>query len=161
MGKKVNENNLVFISFKPENGRFAGFLSMEAVVSRMNDPEAVIKKASKIYERALIKIRSLLSEIQAARADRKLVPARKMWRVGNQIFHLRDELAKLSLQLDGLYEHLSRDLNVKRTWLKKVVTFRRYISNEKLIPETLNWGRCKDGTRRIAERLQKGLPLDK
>jgi len=156
----VTLDKLAFVSFEPGNGRFIGFLSMEAAVSSERDPEAVLREATKIYERSITRMRSILVEVQAARTNRKPIPARKIWQIGHAIFELRDELKRLGLQLDGVYDHLTRDLGVKRKWLEKVVTLRRYIPDESLIPESLNWGRCEKGTRRVAERLSKGLPLD-
>ena len=99
----------------------------------------------------------MLTEIKNIRANKKPLPARFIWRLGNTIFQLVDDLQKDGFQLDGVYEHLSRDLVVKRKWLEKVIILRRYISKEDLIPETLNWGKCEKGTRKIAENIAKGI----
>jgi hypothetical protein len=69
------------------------------------------------------------------------------------VFKLRDDLAELRVQLDDLYAHLTRDVGPKRKWLEKAVILRRYVNAEDIIPPSLNWGRCKDGTKRIAEQL--------
>jgi hypothetical protein len=153
-------NNLSFVSFEPRDGKFIGFLSMEAAIGSERDPEAILHKATKIYERSIIRIRSILVEIKSARANRKPIAARKIWQIGDIIFELRDNLEKLSLQLDGVYVHLVRDLGVKRKWLEKVIILRRYLPIESLVPKSLNWGRCEKGTRRVAERLSKRLSLD-
>lgn len=160
MGKKeIISNNLAFISFEPQNEHFIGFLSLEAIINSEKDPELTLRKATKLYERSIIKMRRIVAEIQAARANRKDLSARKIWLLGDAIFTLKDDLAKLSLQLDNVYAHLSRDLGVKRKWLEKVVIFRRHLPHEGLIPKSLNWGRCEKGTRRVAERLREGLPI--
>jgi hypothetical protein len=104
-------------------------------------------------------MRIFIKEIQALRNNRKLLPAFKIWQLGNAIFELQHNLNKLFLQLDGLYDHLVRDLGVKRKWLEKVIIFRRYLPDENAIPQSLNWGRCEKGTRLVAEKLRKGLPL--
>jgi len=153
------EDKLTFISFEPNNERFRAFLSMEEFISSDKDPELTIRKAIKIYENSMTKMRTFIKEIQNFRDNRKLLPARKVWQLGDAIFELQGNLNKLSLQLDGLYNHLVRDLGVKRKWLEKVIIFRRYLPNEKAIPQLLNWGRCEKGTRRAAEKLRKGLPL--
>jgi len=70
-----------------------------------------------------------------------------------------DALAELSLEIDDVYKHLVRDLGAKRKWLEKAIIFRRYLPTQDLIPQSLNWGRCEKGTRRVAERLRDGLPL--
>jgi len=156
----VSLGKLAFVSFEPINGQYMGFLSIEAAISSDRDPEAVLREAANIYEGSIKRMRSILAEIEAARTNHKPIPARKIWQIGHAIFELRDDLRRLGLQLDGVYDHLTRDLGVKRKWLEKVVTLRRYIPDKSLIPESLNWGRCEKGTRRIAERLNKGLPLE-
>jgi hypothetical protein len=153
-------NNLTFVSFEFRNGRFVGFLSMDDAVHGLLDPEALLRNAADIYEKSIIKMRSIIHEIQTARAHHNIVPAQKIWDLGQVIFELKDNLEKLTLQLDSVYNHLVRDLGVKRKWLEKVVILRRYIPNKNSIPKSLNWGRCEKGTRRIAQNLAKGLPVD-
>jgi hypothetical protein len=155
----MNNSKLLFVSFEPINKSFRAYLSMEEFVLSDKDPELTIRKAVKIYENSIKEMRTFIKEIQDFRNNRKLLPALKVWQIGNTIFELQYNLNKLFLQLDGLYDHLVRDLGVKRKWLEKVIIFRRYLPNENAIPQSLNWGRCEKGTRRIAEKLRKGLPL--
>jgi len=154
----VTSEKLVFVAFEPENGQFVALLSIEGLLSSDRDPEAVLRKAAKLYERSTLRMKSLVAEIQAYRAERKLVPARKIWHLGDAIFELTSQLRELSLEIDRLYDHLVRDLDAKRKWLEKVIIFRRCLPDKELIPESLNWGRCEKGTRRVAERLRDGLP---
>ena len=155
----MTSDKLAFVAFEPRM-QFVAFLSMEGVLSNERQPEVLLRKAAGMYERSITTMRSLTAELQASRAEHKLIPARKIWQLGDCIFQLGDGLAALSLQLDDTYEHLVRDLGVKRKWLEKVVIFRRYLPKESLIPESLNWGRCEKGTRRVAERLRDGsLPV--
>ena len=153
----MSENKLAFVSFQPSDERFTAFLPIEELISSQMDLAEVLNEASLIYGHSVTKMRSLVTEIESLRLNHKLVPARKIWQLGDAIFELKDNLEKLSLQIDGLYNHLVRDLHVKRKWLEKVVIFRRYLPNQEVIPELLNWGRCEKGTRRIAENIQKGL----
>jgi len=153
-------DKLSFVSLEPAKGRFRGSLSVEAVLASEGDPEAVLRKATSIYERCLDTIRPILAEIEAARSSPRLVSARAVWRVGDSVFQLRDELEALGLQLDGVYRHLCRDLGVKRKWLEKAIILRRYLPDVALIPQSLNWGRCEKGTRRVAQRLSQGLSAD-
>lgn len=155
----MTQKKLAFVSFEPTNRQFRAFLPMEEVISSDNDPEPMLRKAAEVYEHAIVKMRNLVKEIQNFRDNRKLLPACKVWQLGDAIFELQDNLNKLCLQLDGLYDHLIRDLGVKRKWLEKVIIFRRYLPDENTIPQSLNWGRCEKGTRRAAEKLKKGLPL--
>lgn len=154
----MTSDKLGFVVFEPKNGQFVALLSIEGLVSSDRDPEAVLRKAVKIYERATMRMKSLVAEIQACRENRKLVPARKIWHLGDAIFELISQLQELSLQIDRLYDHLVRDLGAKRKWLEKVIIFRRYLPDQELIPSSLNWGRCEKGTRRAGERLRDGLP---
>ena len=153
------KNKLAFVSFEPIDKRFRAYLSMEEFILSDKNPELTIKKAVKIYEDSIMKMRTFIKEIQDFRNNRKLLPAHKVWQLGNAIFELQYNLSKLYLQLDGLYDHLVRDLDVKRKWLEKVIIFRRYLPDDNAIPKSLNWGRCEKGTRRVAEKLRKGLPL--
>jgi hypothetical protein len=159
MGKEeVASGKLSFISFELHDGHFVAFLEMEAVINSEKDPELILRQAEKLYERSVAKMQTLIEEIQATKAKHRSISALKIWELGNAVFKLKDDLEKLSLQLDNVYAHLSRDLGVKRKWLEKVVIFRRYLPSKEFVPKSLNWGRCEKGTRRVAERLRKGLP---
>lgn len=161
MGKKVSADEPHFVSFKPNNGGFTVFLPMDSVLSGQQDSEAVMKEAGAIYERSVRKMRVIVAEMEGLRAAHARVPARKMWQLGDVVFRLVEDLKRQSLELDGVYEHLCRDLQVKRKWLEKAIIFRRYLPDQDVIPQSLNWGRCEKGTRRIAELLLHGtLPSD-
>lgn len=155
----MTNRKLGFVSFEPINDKFRGYLSMGVVLGSDKEPEILLQKSIKIYENALKKMASIISEIKNSRANRTPVSARKIWQLGNVIFKLRDELEKIDLEIDGIYDHLPRDLEVKRKWLEKVIILRRYLPDIKLIPESLSWGRCEKSTRRKAERLRSGLPI--
>jgi hypothetical protein len=131
---------------------------MEELISSEKDPEIVLEKAARVYENWVMRMRSLIVEIENFRVNRKIIPARKIWQLGDAIFRLIEDLKSLSLQIDGVYDHLMRDLGVKRMWLEKVIIFRRYLPEQDVIPESLNWGRCRNEPRRAAEKLRKGLP---
>ena len=156
----MTNRKLGFVSFEPINDKFRGYLSMEVALGSEKEPEILLQKATKIYENALKKMASIVSEIKKSRVNRTPVSARKIWQLGNVIFKLRDELEKIGLEIDGIYDHLPRDLEVKRKWLEKVIILRRYLPDIKLIPESLSWGRCEKSTRRKAERLRSGLPIE-
>ncbi|MHA1632843.1 MAG: hypothetical protein ACTSXC_08580 [Candidatus Freyarchaeota archaeon] len=119
------------------------------------DTESLLDGAAKIYGLAITKMRNVVKQIQELRNSRKTVPARKVWQLGDAIFELQNNLQRSSLQIDGLYEHLTRDLGVKRKWLEKVIILRRYLPCQDLIPSSLNWGQLEKGTRKKAESLRK------
>ncbi len=152
----MNTERLSFVSFKPENSGYTGHVPIEELWSSNRDYETVLQEASNLYEGSIVRMQRMIDEINSYRNQRRLLPARKIWKLGIMIFTLIEDLKGLSLQIDGLYDHLCRDLNVKRKWLEKVIIFRRYIPNVSLIPDSLNWGRCEKGTRKIAERIAQG-----
>ena len=133
-------------------------MSLDGLAVSEKNPEILLQRATKIYGKSISKMRHLLDEIDEKRTNRKPLTARKIWSLGEMIFKLRDDLARLSLQLDSLYGHLVRDLNVKRKWLEKVIILRRYLPKKSSIPTSIKWGQCEKGTRRIAERINRGLP---
>jgi hypothetical protein len=159
MGTEVTAHKLYFVSFEPTDGEFRGLLSMEAVFASDKDPRVLLVQATRKYVRAKTKMASIINEISIIRSNHKHIPARKVWQIGNVIFTLVEELKKIGLQIDGIYDHLERDLKVKRKWLEKVITLRRYLPDIDLLPNSLNWGRCEKGTRRIAEKIRLGLFL--
>ena len=160
MGEKIKPSVTAFISFKPgSNGKFIAFLSLEGLGSFNKDPERILREAAELYERAIGEIRLVIAGISKSRSERKPVSARTVWEVGERIYELKEKLERLCFQLDGLYVHLARDLNVKRKWLEKAVIFRRYLPRENVIPRALNWGKCEKGTRRVAEKLRDRQPV--
>jgi len=156
---KSKRLKLTFVSFEPKDDKFRGYIPMEFALSNEKGPEIILRKATKIYETSVSKMKSIVSQIRKSRVDRSTIPARKIWQLGNAIFKLRDELEEIGLEIDGIYDHLTRDLKVKRKWLEKVIILRRYIPSIDLIPESLNWGHFEKSTRRKAEGLRSGLPL--
>ena len=154
------KERLVFITFEKSGSKYEAFLPIAELVTNKKDIEELAKRAAEIYAGAIHQMLLVVREIDNLRAERQPVPARKVWQLGDNIFKLTQDLEKIVFQLDNLYEHLSRDLTVKRKWLEKVIILRRYIPDISLIPEKLNWGRCEKGTRKIAEKINRGLPLD-
>jgi len=111
MGKAVRPNPLSFVSFKPRGCSFQGFLSIEAVAAGEQDLETTLRKATRVYELTIKRMRCMLAEIEHARANHQPVRARKMWDIGHAVFELRDKLQSLSLELDGVYGDTYRTSN--------------------------------------------------
>ena len=151
------KNEPTFVSFKKNKEAYNAFIAINGFFSSNDDLESLLTKASTSYSSYISKMLALINVITAFRGSGRPLPARKIWQLGDLIFKLVNELNRLSLQIDGIYDHLERDLNAKRKWLEKVIIFRRYIPEERMIPEHLNWGKCEKGTRRVAELIQKGI----
>jgi hypothetical protein len=153
----MSKNELMFVSFKRNQGTYIAYLPMKQFFSSDRDIESVLKEAARLYEDSILRMQSIVAEINTFRSRRILLPASKIWELGDLIFRLVESLERLSLQIDGIYDHLVQDLNVKRKWLEKAIIFRRYLPNKDIIPQSLNWGRCEKGTRRAAEKLRNGI----
>ena len=156
----MSKKELLPVVFKPQNRKFIAYIPMSQFLSTSRDLEPVLKEAARLYEHSITKMQSVVTEINRFRTNRILLPARKIWELGNLIFELVESLGESSLELDGIYDQLVRDLCVKRKWLEKVIIFRRYLPSISAIPESLNWGRCEKGTRKVAEKLREGGILD-
>jgi len=146
-------NQLAFITFDVSQQGIKTSLSMQGLSTIEGDLDTIITRATHVYEEALGEMSGLLREREQLISNRKRVPARLIWRIGDVIFRLNDDLAKLNLQIDDTYRHLTRDLELKRKWLEKVVILRRYIPQIDLIPDTATWGAFEKGTRRKAQSL--------
>ena len=146
-----------FVSFEMKGGTYSAFVTIDELLAGNDDLPSLLAQASALYSSYVSEMRALVDLIAAHRRKRELVPARVVWQLGDRIFGLVAQLDQLSLEIDGIYDHLERDLGAKRKWLEKVIIFRRYIAQERTIPEHLNWGKCEKGTRRIAEMIQKEM----
>jgi len=153
MGTKVSQSRLMFVSFQYRDGAFVAFVPVEAI-ARDHVLSHTVSAASRSYAKSIRRLKVLIRNMQASRKGRRPIRALQAWRVGDEIFSLRRALADLSLELDGVYDHLTKHLGVSRTWLKRAVTFRRHLPDPRCIPSALAWARCKDRPRRVAEQLR-------
>lgn len=151
--------NLILISFQPSGQEFIARVSLESFSSIGNNPEASLRKAGSKYSRSIRSMRKHLDEMNDMKTNRDIIPARKVWKLGDCIFSLVKDMEQMSFCINGLYDHLIRELAVKRMWVKKVVIFRRYIQNQKSIPRRLPWGRCSSSPRKTAEAILNGEKL--
>ena len=151
-------SQMTFVAFEPKEEKFIASVPVEQLGSLGNYPEALLRKASELYERHILVIRPLLDDIDAIKTNRLAIPAQKMWELGDAVFHLVDGLAELSFEIDGLYQHLLRDLEIHKGRLgmyrlTRAITFRRYLKDKELIPHSLDWCLCEKNARRTAEQL--------
>lgn len=149
-------NGLTFVAFEPREEGFTASIPMEQLDSLGEHPDLLLEKAGAIYAQAVKEMQRLLSEMADMKAKRQPVPARIVWKLGDIIFNLSYGLRQASLELDDLYSHLTRDLDVKRMWLEKVVILRRYIARQDTIPETLKWGQFYSAPKKTAMNLLEG-----
>ncbi len=153
MGDRLKNQPLLTITFKRVGSGFTGLIPIGSFLSAEGDLHKKLQTASKAYGDALVEMRESLVAIQAFGKRRAHAPARLVWRLGNGVFALRQRLAQLSFEVDGLYDHLCRDLAMNRKWLEKVVILRRYVPRESLLPTSLTWGQIDKGTRRKLQAM--------
>jgi hypothetical protein len=146
----MTERAFCFVSFRGQDDGYTAYLEFDDQVTFPQDAERLLRDAARVYHRSISRMVRILRSIEKLRAARVPLPARLMWRLGDSIVELRDRLAVNSLQIDGMYEHLTRELNVRRSWLEKVVIFRTYVEREDLLPESLNWGSCARSPKKSA-----------
>lgn len=149
----MNRDRQWFVQLEPTKSGMRATLLVNATLEMPAHAEEALKQAERIYMRKLARMRAIVSSIDEFRRQRRNVPARKVWELGDAIFSLKEALARHSLELDGLYCHLTRDLEVKQKWLEKVVILRRHLPKQEMIPAELNWGKCEKGTRHVCEVL--------
>lgn len=153
----MNEDNFIHITIGTHEGKFIAYLPLSSFISNTTkDLEPLLKKAVDIYERYIERMRKIVKDVETRRRSHKIVLARSIWQIGDIIFRLVAEMKANQLEPDSLYQNLERDLGIKRKRLEKFIIFRRYIGDINLIPESLNWGKCEKGTRKVAENIQKG-----
>ncbi len=149
-----------FVAFEPINGVYRPSMFLDDLLATDGmEFEDLMRQAASMYGIAIGDMRLLAQEIEAGKKPRRPVSARSVWRLGNRIFRLTEDLGRLSLQMDDLYSHLVRDLGLKRKRLEKVIIFRRYLPEENMIPELLNWGKCEKGTKKVAQGLRGNSSL--
>ena len=146
-------DQLAFVAFEPREDGFIASVPMEQLDVLGERPEAMLKEASAAYGRSVGVMRSLLSDFERLKANRIAIPARNVWELGNAVLELVETLRQASLELDALYEHLSRDLGINKKRLGNIVTFRRYLPNKNKIPASLHWNQCEKSARGVAEQL--------
>lgn len=157
----MKENQLSFVSFEPEKNSFRAFLSLDDFILNEQEHEKKFSKAEKIYGRSIKKMLAIVNEMNNYKQKHRRLPAQTVWELGDTIFELQNNLNGLSLQIDGLYHHLVRDLDLKRKWLEKVIIFRRYIKDKKILTKSMNWSKFEKGTKKVALDLCKEFNINK
>ena len=157
----MKEIQLSFISFEPEKNRFRACFPLGDFILNEQDYEKNFSKAEKIYESSIKRMLTIVNEMNNYKQKHRRLPAQIVWELGDTIFELQKDLNCISLQIDGLYHHLVRDLGLKRKWLEKVIILRRYIEDKKIITESMNWSKFEKGTKKVALDLCKEFNINK
>jgi len=162
MGKVMNKN-LISIEFhknKDKNKpKFIGSISLQEFMEngiRTNNLNSQIKKAAVRYEKFMQECKTIINKIKK-RDSINQAPLKDMWNLGNKIHRFMRSLKKDGFYLNGLYEHLVRDLQVSRDLLERVIIFRSHFTNHTLISNDMLWREVRDAPRKNAEKLKKRL----
>lgn len=143
--------------------RDEGFVSSVPIaqLERLGDkPEVSLRVACDAYGRAIGAMREVMGDIDQLKSRRIPIPARKMWELGDAVVNLGVELEEHSMELDGVNDHLVRDLGINGKRMGTIVTFRRHLPDKELIPESLGWSQCEKQARKVAEKLKSAQPLE-
>ena len=151
-------DRIAFVAFEPREDGYVASVPIEQLDALGDHPEEVMREASKTYIHSIEAMGLLLDDLDRVKVSRTPIPAQKVWEFGDAVFRLVESLAYLSLEIDGLYEHLMRDLEIDkgrlgRYRMTRAITFRRYLVNKDLIPASLDWRRCEKNARKTAEQL--------
>lgn len=154
MGTPIKQ--LSFVSFEPIENDFRALMSLEDTFKKELNWQNISDKAVNIYKNEINLMKGELALMKETKILKKPITAKQIWILGNYIFELINKLELIQLQIDGIYNHLERDLGVKRKWLEKVIILRRYVSSSNMVPENLRWGLFEHSTRKKAEQLARG-----
>jgi len=151
-----------FVSFEKKRGGFVGYLSMESLSNDEMDHNQVILDAAKTYSNFVRYAKRKIKDLEREKKQKSYIRARSVWKLGNRIFQLVNDLKTMDLEIDDLYAHLTRHLNKNRTWLSRVIAFRTYMDNQKDIPKEAKWSRFVESPRKSVEQMKKMAgPRDK
>lgn len=121
-----------------------------------NNLSSQTKKAATNYQRFIKECKIITDRIKRGVSINQ-ASLKDMWSLGNKIHRFTNSLRKDGFYLNGLYEHSTRDLQVSRNLLEKVVVFRSYFLNRSLIPNNMAWREIRYAPRKNAEKLEKAL----
>jgi len=139
--------------------KFTGSVSLQDFMEngiRRNNLSSQTKKAAANYEKFIQECKIIIDRIKRGDSINR-ASLKDMWSLGNKIHRFTNSLKKDGFYLNGLYEHSTRDLQVSRNLLEKVVIFRSYFPNRSLISNNMLWREIRYAPRKNAEKLKKTL----
>ncbi len=150
--------NLAAVALEPRNEGFVASVPI-AQLERLGDkPEVSLQIACDAYTRAVETMREVLADLDYYKSNRIRIPARKVWELGDAVFVLGAEMGGNFMEVDGLNDHLVRDLGINVKRMGTILTFRRNLPDKEVIPETLGWSQCEKQARKVAEELKSTQP---
>ena len=146
--------NHASVALEPRGDEFVASISLSQLELLGDKPEERLQVACDAYGRTVSTMRDVLADIEQLKSKRTPIPARKMWELGNAVVTLGSELEESFMEMDGLNNHLVRDLGINAKRMGTIVTFRRHLPEQEMIPETLGWSQCEKQARKVAQELK-------
>lgn len=142
------------VSLEPRGEGFIASISLAQLELLGDRPEERLQVACDAYGRTVGRMREVLADIELLKSRRTPIPARKMWELGDALVNLAALLEENFMEMAGLNDHLVRDLGINAKRMGTIVTFRRHLPNQEMIPEVLGWSQCEKQARKVAEELK-------
>ena len=142
------------VALQPRGESFVASIPLTQLELLGDRPDERLQVACDAYGRTVATIREVLADIEQLKSKRTPIPARKMWELGNAVVNLGAELDDNSMEMEGLNDHLVRDLGINAKRMGTIVTFRRHLPEQEMIPETLGWSQCEKQARKVAQELK-------
>ncbi len=142
------------VVLEPRGEGFVASIPLAQLELLGDRPDERLQVACDAYGRTVGRMREVLSDIEQLKSRRTPIPARKMWELGDALVNLGAELEENYLEMDGLNDHLVRDLSINAKRMGTIVTFRRHLPEQDMIPESLGWSQCEKQARKVAEELK-------
>jgi len=147
---------LIPVSFHMKDGEYIAAVPLHYIRIGSITREKELKMIANLYRKKIKEIKKVIDYLEITKSSKKIFKAIDMWGLGDKILSLVEAVNKKHFIIDGLYDHLVRDLGRKKDWLRKAIIFRRNLPKKELIPLSLNWSLCKDAPRRSAEFISQG-----
>ena len=147
------------VVLEPRGEGFVASIPLAQLELLGDRPDERLQVACDSYGRTVAAIREVLADIENLKSRRTPIPARKMWELGDAVVNLGSELEENSLEMEGLNDHLVRDLGINAKRMGTIVTFRRHLPEQEMIPESLGWSQCEKQARKVAEELRAAWPI--
>ena len=142
------------VALEPRGEAFVASIPLAQLERLGNRPDEQLQVACDAYGRTVGIMREVLADIEQLKSSRTPIPARKMWELGDAVVNLGAELEENDMEMDGLNDHLVRDLGINAKRMGTIVTFRRHLPDQEMIPETLGWSQCEKKARHVAQELR-------
>lgn len=146
--------DLALIAVEPRDEGFVASVPISQLCRLGDQPDASLNTACDAYATAITAMQEVLADIDQLKRKRTPIPARKMWELGDAVVTLGARLEEGYMEVDGLNDHLVRDLGINGKRMGTIVTFRRHLPEKELIPESLGWSQCEKQARKVAEELK-------